>query len=175
MILSFTKSLLTIMTVAWLCFCHIAFAGSINRVEIPKAEGDQCVEPTDDMRRNHMEYLLHKRDRTLREGVRTKTHSLKECINCHAVKGSNGEFLHVTDERHFCAACHNYAAVKIDCFQCHADRPEQKEQAANFQHRLSPQSHHKQLLQDTVLDNKKIPVLSPEVLDIVTTEGVKND
>ena len=26
------------------------------------------------------------------------------------------------DPDHFCAGCHLYASVKIDCFECHADR-----------------------------------------------------
>jgi hypothetical protein len=26
------------------------------------------------------------------------------------------------DPQHFCAECHAYASVKIDCFECHADR-----------------------------------------------------
>jgi hypothetical protein len=82
-----------------------------------------CVEPEDEMRRNHMEYILHQRDETMHQGVRTRQYSLEECINCHAIKDDSGEYLHVEDSRHFCASCHTYAAVKIDCFQCHADVP----------------------------------------------------
>lgn len=86
-------------------------------------KGEQCVEDTDEMRRNHMNYLLKHRDETLREGIRTKQYSLKECLECHVpakeetqAKRSEGE--------HFCKSCHMYAGVKIDCFQCHAERPE---------------------------------------------------
>ena len=100
-------------------------AGSILPV-IPEAqarfsEAQGCVEPVDDMRRNHMEYILHHRDKTVYDGIRTKQHSLKECINCH-VSASPDAPRH-TSEEHFCSSCHTYASVRIDCFQCHADRP----------------------------------------------------
>jgi len=29
----------------------------------------------------------------------------------------------VDDPQHFCRTCHDYAAVRPDCFQCHASRP----------------------------------------------------
>lgn len=91
---------------------------------IPKAvKGDQCVEDTDFMRKNHMELLLHQRDDTVQRGIRTKKYSLNECLVCHAVKGENNQPVKVADPRHFCAQCHNYAAVKVDCFQCHASTP----------------------------------------------------
>ena len=48
-----------------------------------KAKADQCVEPTAEMRKYHMDYMLHQRDETMYDGIRTKQHSLKACINCH--------------------------------------------------------------------------------------------
>jgi len=80
-----------------------------------------CVEPTAEMRRNHMNYILHQRDRTVHEGIRTKQYSLNECINCHVSDAPDAP--RVSSEKHFCNSCHSYAAVSIDCFQCHADRP----------------------------------------------------
>lgn len=96
--------------------------------EIPKArasvsETRQCVEPVDEMRKNHMNYILHQRDETMHRGIRTRQYSLEECINCHAVTGPDGEFVRTDSGEHFCSSCHNYASVRIDCFQCHADRP----------------------------------------------------
>ncbi len=82
-----------------------------------------CVEPEEEMKRNHMNYILHQRDETVYGGIRTRQYALEECINCHASKDENGEYIRVEDTRHFCASCHNYASVKIDCFQCHADVP----------------------------------------------------
>ena len=83
----------------------------------------ECVQPEEEMRRNHMNYILHQRDETMHKGIRTRRYALEECINCHAVKDENGEYVRIEDSRHFCASCHTYAAVKIDCFQCHADVP----------------------------------------------------
>ena len=85
------------------------------------SEQQGCVEPTGDMRKNHMKYLLHQRDATVHEGIRTEQHSLHECINCHVSDAPDAP--RVDSEKHFCNSCHTYAAVNIDCFQCHADRP----------------------------------------------------
>lgn len=90
---------------------------------VPTPKGEKCVEPTPDMRANHMKYLLHKRDRTMHEGIRTEQYSLVQCINCHVTPGEDGKIARITDEQHFCASCHISASVKLDCFECHADRP----------------------------------------------------
>ncbi len=90
----------------------------------PKGKGDKCVADTDYMRRYHMTMLDHQRDDTVHEGLRTKQFSLKECIACHAVKGPDAQPLTIKSLKHFCRGCHDYAAVKIDCFECHASRPE---------------------------------------------------
>lgn len=84
-------------------------------------KGEQCVEDTDYMRRNHMKLLTHQRDETVHEGIRTKKHSLKECINCHASRDT-GSVTAAKDN--FCVSCHSYAAVKIDCFDCHSSKPQ---------------------------------------------------
>ncbi|NKB76110.1 MAG: hypothetical protein GKR96_03455 [Gammaproteobacteria bacterium] len=84
----------------------------------------QCVEPTDIMRRDHMNFLLHQRDKTVREGIRTKQHSLKGCVDCHVKNNDQGEFIPVNAPEQFCAACHTYTSVKIDCFECHATTPD---------------------------------------------------
>ena len=49
---------------------------------IPKAQrrfSDEqgCVEPTEEMRANHMKYILHQRDATVHEGIRTEQYSLQ--------------------------------------------------------------------------------------------------
>ena len=79
----------------------------------------QCVEDTQFMRRNHMELLKHHRDRTVHEGVRTTQHSLANCVACHAGR-ETGRVTGSSDA--FCEGCHRYAAVKLDCFECHTDR-----------------------------------------------------
>jgi len=75
------------------------------------------------MRVNHMDELLHKRDETMIKGIRTKKHSLKACINCHVPEQHKGKVLRHTNPEHFCSTCHGYVAQQLDCFQCHADHP----------------------------------------------------
>ena len=106
-------------------FCTMA-ASEVPTPDIPKGKGDKCVEPTDVMRKNHMDYILHQRDETMHKGIRTKTHSLKECVNCHTVKDENNIPVTYKDKRHFCNSCHEYASVQIDCFSCHSSTPEAK-------------------------------------------------
>lgn len=87
-------------------------------------KGGKCIRETPYMRRNHMDLILHKRDRTMYKGVRTKDASLTQCVSCHAKKDEKtGEFLKASDPKHFCRGCHDYTAVTIDCFGCHASRP----------------------------------------------------
>lgn len=95
-----------------------------------KGKGDKCVAPTDWMRRNHMSVLMHQRDKTVHTGVRAGPFDLKGCISCHAVKGEDGRAVTVQDSRHFCRTCHDYVAVKVDCFECHASRPEEEQQGS---------------------------------------------
>ena len=106
-------------------------AGTAQAADAPKAgraagpvldapRGERCVEDTQFMLRNHMEVLKHHRDRTVREGVRTTQHSLANCVACHASRETG----RVTGSKDaFCESCHRYAAVTLDCFECHADRP----------------------------------------------------
>jgi len=99
-----------------------------SRVPMPSMEvpsGVQCDQPADVMRREHMKFILHKRDDTMHQGIRTVKYSLKNCVNCHA----NPKTGSVLGKEGFCASCHHYAAVKIDCFECHTDRAEKKASA----------------------------------------------
>ncbi|MEX2241499.1 MAG: hypothetical protein WD775_12490 [Burkholderiales bacterium] len=77
--------------------------------------GEACVAPTAEMRRDHMDMLLHQRDRTLRQGLREPRFSLKNCVDCHASRETGS----VLGKEGFCSSCHEYAAVKMDCFECH--------------------------------------------------------
>ncbi len=77
------------------------------------------------MRRNHMELLKHQRDETMLKGKRSEQYSLKECLSCHAVYGPDAIAVTAASPAHFCRSCHDYAAVSIDCFQCHASRPDE--------------------------------------------------
>ena len=93
--------------------------------KVPPPKGDECVEDPEWMRSHHFETVLNHRDETVLKGIRTTEHSLKNCIECHITPNAQGEYARYSNsEEHFCASCHEYAAVAIDCFQCHADRPE---------------------------------------------------
>lgn len=94
--------------------------------KIPSADpaAAQCVEPTEVMRRRHYEFILHQRDETVHKGIRTERHRFVNCINCHVQPDDAGDYPRHTDSEHFCTACHEYGGVSIDCFSCHADRPE---------------------------------------------------
>jgi hypothetical protein len=100
------------------------------RVPLPNVtitrQGEKCVEPTEVMRRNHMNFILHQRDETMHRGIRTSKHALKNCVNCHADTTSGS----VLGKDGFCQACHVYTAVKIDCFGCHTDKAEKQTGAA---------------------------------------------
>lgn len=108
------------------CALTLAYAGGdaqlssrVPKPNVTAEKGEKCVEDTEFMRRNHMKLLLHQRDETMHEGIRTKKYSLQNCIECHASKKDNS----VRGSDNFCQSCHNYAAVKIDCFECHASKP----------------------------------------------------
>lgn len=95
---------------------------------VEKARGGRCVEEPAFMRRNHMKLLKHQRDDTLRRGIRNGKYSLKACVACHASQRSQSVN---AEPGNFCQSCHHYAAVKIDCFECHANTPVGKEPLAS--------------------------------------------
>lgn len=95
-----------------------ADAPRAQRVTVPviKIEnGEACVAPTEEMRRDHMKMLLRQRDGTVRQGSREPRFSLKNCVDCHASRETGT----VLGKEGFCSSCHTYAAVSIDCFECH--------------------------------------------------------
>lgn len=102
-------------------------SSSFGNVVLPNVvtpeDAQQCVEPADVMRRDHMKFLLQQRDETVLEGIRTKKYSFTGCINCHAQTPADGKIVRAENSAYFCTACHEYVSVKIDCFECHSDRP----------------------------------------------------
>ena len=99
------------------------------RLETAKAKSESCVEPSQIMRTNHMDFIKHQRDETMYKGIRTQKHSFKACINCHVPAEKDGKPVNYLDDEHnlnpehFCATCHAYVGVKLDCFECHSDNP----------------------------------------------------
>ncbi|MBI3187728.1 MAG: hypothetical protein HYZ31_07725 [Gammaproteobacteria bacterium] len=118
------KTLIGVIGVIALSFGSVAMAELDALDGVAKPKGDKCSIPGEEseIRAHHFQYILHQRDKTMHQGVRTKDSSLKECINCHVPENTSVRF---GDDKHFCSACHKQAGVTIDCFQCHADRPGQ--------------------------------------------------
>lgn len=112
----------------------LLFGGGVVNADVslpnlPRGKGTSCVAPTEMMRKNHMDYLLHQRDLTVRNGVRTERYSLVGCVQCHVQKNDHGNFIAVDAPGQFCQSCHDFASVKLDCFECHATKPD-----ANIEH-----------------------------------------
>lgn len=83
-----------------------------------------CIQPTDYMRKEHMQILDVWRDTVVREGKRKYLNAQgKEfemslsntCLDCHSNKAE------------FCDKCHNYASVDPYCWDCHIDNPKEKD------------------------------------------------
>lgn len=140
-----SKSKLKIILLAGMMLAMLQACTKVPEPDLTaaKAKSEHCAisEDTDEVRKNHFKYILHQRDETMYDGIRTEQYSLTECVNCHVPeKGADGKKLHYgkahghdsdySSDMHFCASCHEYAAVKIDCFQCHRDTPEVSEAVA---------------------------------------------
>ena len=141
-----SNSTLLILLAALLAPATQVFAESRFVTENSKAASlKSCVAPTDQMRRNHMDYLQHGRDDTVIDGIRGIDYSLSECIDCHASTNPQGQAVSVTDEGQFCQACHEYVAVSPACFQCHRTTPDPQAGAAKFGHHSGDSDPHEGL------------------------------
>jgi predicted CXXCH cytochrome family protein len=129
-------------------------SSSLGNVVIPQppkpVDAVTCVEPVEVMRREHMNFLLHQRDATVLDGERDSKYSLVGCMDCHNPSESAETAVRYPDPEHFCAGCHLYTRVRIDCFECHADRGLAKSQQGRLklppeQGLLSLQTFHDQL------------------------------
>jgi hypothetical protein len=86
---------------------------------LDRARSGPCIEDPQVMRRIHMDLVKHGRNDTVHLGIRDRKTSLAACVDCHA-NAKDGSV--VGSDTHFCQGCHAYAAVKIDCFECHSSR-----------------------------------------------------
>ncbi len=107
------------LLLAGIAFAGVAGAGTPKPVVEAARAGTQCVAPPEVMRREHMNFLKHQRDDTVHGGIRGAKFSLKGCIDCHASTKTQSVAQEPTN---FCVSCHSYAAVKIDCFECHTSK-----------------------------------------------------
>jgi hypothetical protein len=80
------------------------------------AGGDRCLQPREEMRKNHPALLAGWRERVVRlgdrvhhaeDGLDARISLTGTCLGCH---GKASEF---------CDRCHAQAAVSLSCWQCH--------------------------------------------------------
>jgi hypothetical protein len=120
------SALLVTLSLGWALAAQAVEAGDGHRYVKAgsRAAGLRaCVEPTQYMRRHHMDLIQHQRDATVHQGIRGTRHSLAGCIGCHVGLGSDGHPVAVNAEHQFCRACHEFAAVTVNCFDCHDGVP----------------------------------------------------
>jgi predicted CXXCH cytochrome family protein len=117
-------SLLSVGLAGALCALAAQAAGDSHVVPGSRAATlKHCVAPTPFMRRNHMELILHQRDITVHTGVRSTKYSIEDCVACHVSYTAENKSIPINGEGQFCDTCHEYAAVHLDCFECHATVP----------------------------------------------------
>jgi hypothetical protein len=93
-------------------------------VEGSRAAGlESCVEPTVLMRHKHMEFIKHQRISTVHEGIRIEKYSLSGCVECHISYDQEQVPRPINQPDQFCGACHAFAAIDLNCFDCHASVP----------------------------------------------------
>ncbi len=111
-----TAALLAVAALGWLAPA-IAAAPAPGGPTLDRARSGPCIEEPQVMRRIHMDLVKHGRNDTVRLGIRDRKTSLATCVDCHA-NAKDGSV--VGSDTHFCQGCHAYAAVKLDCFECHS-------------------------------------------------------
>ncbi len=118
------RGLLAVAGLVWTLGVQPAAAGEDFVIPGSKAAGlANCVAETEFMRRNHMELIKHERHVVVHEGIRDSKDSLAGCIACHVAPGPDGELVSVYAHGQFCKSCHEYTAVDVNCFGCHATVP----------------------------------------------------
>ncbi|MFH1896778.1 MAG: hypothetical protein ABH886_00815 [Candidatus Desantisbacteria bacterium] len=79
----------------------------VPKLDLVLPSSGKCIKDKEYMRTSHMDLLKKARVKAVRDGVRIKDYSLKNCQTCHQKR----------DE--FCDRCHNFVGVKPECFECH--------------------------------------------------------
>ena len=107
---------------------------NLNTPAIQQLADKQCVESPEFMRANHMQLLNQWRTEAVRNGQSVYINSngksfdisLQDtCLNCHSTEAekaaqTGGVSNPATNESpQFCASCHDYSAVKPNCWTCH--------------------------------------------------------
>ncbi len=105
--------------------------GTVPVPLVPTAQG-HCVLPTALMRSEHMMLLRQVREQIVRDDKNDRTDRLTNCIACHVQTNSAGAPIPINQRGQFCAACHTYVGVHLDCFACHATVPQKAVSIANL-------------------------------------------
>jgi len=85
-----------------------------------------------------MELIEHQRHVTVHEGVRATEYGLSGCVACHVSYDREGQPVPIYSEGQFCETCHEFAAVELTCFDCHATVPAHTDAEARDE--VAPQS-----------------------------------
>jgi hypothetical protein len=127
MVVTMHRGVLLALLAAGLGIGAVANAEGVGGFVLPSSQAakvENCVEPTEYMRRNHFELIEHQRDETVYGGIRGTKHSLSGCVSCHVGYDDAGTPVEINADGQFCNQCHDYAAVDMNCFDCHATVPE---------------------------------------------------
>ena len=124
----------TVLFFSWILTTSMVIAGEFNSLhpKVPKAQGEKCVRSTEFMKKNHMNFLFRRRDMVVIQGIRSKAESFNMCLSCHVVKDKHGTPVSHDSPDHFCRTCHDFVAVKIDCFECHLSVPDLETASGEF-------------------------------------------
>jgi hypothetical protein len=82
-------------------------SAGVPKLDLVLPSSGKCIKDKEYMRTNHMDLFKKARIEAVRDGLRSKDYSLKNCQTCHMNR----------DE--FCDRCHNFVGVKPECFECH--------------------------------------------------------
>ncbi|MDA8224247.1 sulfate reduction electron transfer complex DsrMKJOP subunit DsrJ [Desulfosporosinus sp.] len=114
--------------------------------QLPASE-QQCVESPEFMRANHMQLLNQWREEAVRNGQTVYVNSQGKkfeislqdtCLKCHATESASKPAVlnnpvsttagvsnpALNESPAFCASCHDYSAVKPQCWSCHFEPKE---------------------------------------------------
>lgn len=97
--------------------------GPVALPVIPEAHG-HCVLPTATIRREHMMLLRTVREEIVRHASGNPADRLTRCVSCHVQTNAAGQPIPINAPGQFCASCHAYVGVHLDCFACHAAVPQ---------------------------------------------------
>ncbi len=116
--------------IVWIGCCMIGLQGCDPTLSVDTQTASQqaahCIIAEDNaqVRRVHGRWINQHRYPAQRALAYPDEYRVQACINCHVPESKNDQAVRITHtETHFCATCHTYVAVRLDCFECHADRP----------------------------------------------------